>query len=74
MKIMCQCGRNVSYEVPLQNFATRRVPCGPSCRSSQPNQFQVTHEPFGSSPESSGRLSDVMFGGQFALKGGDSSR
>lgn len=35
MKIMCYCGKEISYETPFQDFSTRRVPCGPSCRSVQ---------------------------------------
>jgi hypothetical protein len=31
MKIMCQCGRDVRYEPPFDDFHTERVPCTATC-------------------------------------------
>lgn len=45
MKIMCQCGKNVSYEIPFDNFATIRISCTSVCKPETRKE----------------RLSDVMF-------------
>lgn len=44
MKVMCQCGRKVDYETPFDDFSTRRVPCGTSCR--QVSAQSTTPQPF----------------------------
>jgi hypothetical protein len=51
MKFICACGK-VSYEAPLDNFATRHVPCSTTCRPHPPNTQSTQHE--------RGRLSDCF--------------
>lgn len=42
MKLMCYCGKQVSYETPFDDHHVQRIPCTTACRSTATSALQQT--------------------------------